>query len=132
MSQPTALPTILPTILIVEDDLGAMEALSYLLELQGYHIATATQGREALARIEESRPDLVLSDIMMPVMDGLELAAEIRRRPELAGLPVVLMSAAHEVLQRAGSLAAALLPQPLDFHRLLKVIREQVGGEAAS
>jgi CheY-like chemotaxis protein len=117
-----------PIILVVEDDLAAAEALSYLLELQGYRIVTATQGREALDRMAERRPDLVLSDIMMPVMDGLELAAEIQRRPELAGLPVVLMSAAHEVLQRAGALAAALLPKPLDFHRLLRVLRELLAG----
>jgi CheY-like chemotaxis protein len=113
-----------PTILLVEDDVAAAEALRYLLEIRGYAVVTARQGREAVACLEEGRPDLVLSDVMMPIMDGLELAAEIRRRPELSGMPVVLMSAAHEVLHRAGPLADVLLPKPLDFPRLLSALDE--------
>jgi two-component system response regulator VicR len=112
----------LPKILLVEDELAAAEAVGYLLQLNGFQVEAAANGREALDCLERNRPDLVLSDIMMPLMDGLELARSIRERPELRDLPIVLMSAAHNIL-RGETPATAVLPKPLDFPRLLATLR---------
>lgn len=110
-----------PKILLVEDEFAAAEAIGYLLQLNGFQVVTASNGREALDRLDQTRPDLVLSDIMMPWMDGLELAQHIRDRPELRDLPVVLMSAAHNILL-GETPASAVLPKPLDFPKLLATL----------
>lgn len=117
-----------PKILLVEDELAAAEAVGYLLQLHGFQVETAGNGREALECLDRNPPDLVLSDIMMPMMDGLELARSIRERPELRDLPIVLMSAAHNML-RGETPATAVLPKPLEFPRLLATLRRLVGPE---
>jgi two-component system, OmpR family, response regulator VicR len=114
-----------PKVLLVEDELAAAEAVCYLLQLHGFEVETAGNGREALECLDRNRPDLVLSDIMMPMMDGLEMARSIRERPELRDLPIVLMSAAHNMLNGATP-ANAVLPKPLDFSRLLATLRRLV------
>jgi len=110
-----------PKILLVEDEFAAAEAIGYLLQLNGFQVVNASNGREALDRFDEVRPDLVLSDIMMPWMDGLELARHIRERPETRDLPIVLMSAAHSVLP-AETVVSASLTKPLDFPKLLATL----------
>jgi two-component system, OmpR family, response regulator VicR len=111
----------LPKILLVEDEFAAAEAIGYLLQLNGFQVVNASNGREALERLGEVRPDLVLSDVMMPWMDGLELARHIRERPETRDLPIVLMSAAHNILPEETSVSASL-PKPLDFPKLLATL----------
>jgi CheY-like chemotaxis protein len=115
-----------PKILLVEDELASAEAVGFLLQMNGFEVAAAANGREALDCLDEIRPDLVLSDIMMPVMDGLELVQKIRENPEHRDLPVILMSAAHHMLA-AGTPASAVLRKPLDFPRLLTAIRRLLG-----
>jgi two-component system response regulator VicR len=110
-----------PKILLVEDETAAAEAIGYLLQMNGFQVVNASDGREALERLDEARPDLVLSDIMMPWMDGLELARHIRERPELRDLPIVLMSAAHSILPPE-TVVSASLPKPIDFPRLLATL----------
>jgi CheY-like chemotaxis protein len=115
-----------PKILVVEDELAAAEAVGFLLQMNGFQVMAAANGREALACLDEIRPDLVLSDIMMPLMDGLELVQQIREKPEYRDLPIVLMSAAHHMLA-ADTKASAVLRKPLDFPRLLTAIRRLLG-----
>lgn len=112
-----------PKILLVEDELAAAEAIGYLLQMNGFQVVSASNGREALERLDEVRPELVLTDIMMPWMDGLELARHIRERPELRDLPIVLMSAAHSILP-AETLVSASLTKPLDFSKLLATVEK--------
>jgi CheY-like chemotaxis protein len=118
-----------PKILLVEDELAAAEAVGYLLQLNGFQVTTAADGREAVQSLELSRPDLVLSDVMMPLMDGFDLVRHIRGDPELRDLPVVLMSAAHNILTTASG-ASAVLTKPLDFNRLLALVRGLLGAAA--
>ncbi len=86
-------PPARPLVTIVEDDAALMTMLSYNLERQGFRVEEATDGEEALARIRERRPDLVLLDWMLPVMSGLELCRQIRRCPAMRGLPLIMLSA---------------------------------------
>ncbi len=84
------------TILVVDDEFGIGELLSALLEDEGHRVFTAMNGRHGLERLNEARPDLVISDLMMPVMDGAGLLRAIRDNPEFAHVPFVLMCALPE------------------------------------
>lgn len=82
-----------PLVLIVEDDAALSRLLAWNLEAAGFEVATAFDGEEALARLLERRPDIVLLDWMLPGLSGLELCRRIRRDPEFADLPVVMLTA---------------------------------------
>ena len=112
-------------VLVVDDEYAIVDALKALLEDEGYIVATASDGREALARLRETTPDVVLLDLMMPVMDGRETLRAIRADPVLSQLPVVLMSAAKRALhQPPAQEASAILPKPFSVERLLELLRE--------
>jgi signal transduction histidine kinase len=109
-------------ILIVEDDLGTSEALSEVLEAEGYEIATAGDGREALERLNGTDvPDLILLDLRMPVMDGWTFRLAQRRNSALAPIPVIAMSA-DGTSQAATISADAFLKKPLSMPDLLAAI----------
>lgn len=106
-------------ILVADDDLDALEGLRSLLELWGYQVETASDGRAALDRLPKIHPSMVITDVVMPRMSGLELLEAIRR--ELPTLPVIVMTAhgTLETWRRATSQGAfAYLPKPLDASRL--------------
>ncbi len=84
------------TILVVDDEFGIGELLEALLQDDGHRVLTAMNGRHALERIAEAKPDLVISDLMMPVMDGAALLAALRENAELKDLPFMLMCALPE------------------------------------
>lgn len=80
-------------ILVVEDHPPLLEGLGELLGSVGYSVLAALSGEKALKTMEESRPDLILADIMMPGMDGYELYEEIQARPEWRDIPFVFLTA---------------------------------------
>src|SRR3712207_5422385 len=97
------------SILLVEDDSDVREALAYLLSDQGYDVACAEDGQQALSYLHAGyKPGVILLDIMMPRMNGYEFRAAQKREPEIASIPVIVLSAAGNVSQRAKSLDAAL------------------------
>ncbi|MGH7726550.1 MAG: winged helix-turn-helix domain-containing protein [Candidatus Eiseniibacteriota bacterium] len=81
------------TILIVDDEREIRELLRYNLERQGYHVLTAQNGEEALSRIFSTRPDVVLLDLLLPGLNGLEVLREVRAEPSTKDLPVLLLTA---------------------------------------
>jgi adenylate cyclase len=81
-------------VLVVEDDAGVRDALCRMLSSEGFAVASAENGRVALARLEEVRPDWILLDLIMPEMDGFEFLMEFRKRPEHLEVPVVVVTAA--------------------------------------
>jgi two-component system, OmpR family, phosphate regulon response regulator PhoB len=85
-----------PLILIVEDEAALATMLRYNLEKQGFRVEEAVDGQEAITRIAEATPDLVLLDWMLPVMSGIEVCRQIRRRPETRELPVIMLTARTE------------------------------------
>lgn len=115
------------TILVVDDELDIVDVLSDLLTAEGYRVLTASNGREGLARIAESRPDLVLLDRMMPVVDGAEMLRLMREDASLGGIPVVMMSAAEgrRLSQELG--CAAFLKKPFDLGTLLDTVARLAG-----
>ena len=85
-----------PTILVVEDEIPLLTLLRYNLEKQGFRVEEAADGQEALTRVAESRPDLVLLDWMLPALSGLEVCRQLRRRPATRDLPIILVTARTE------------------------------------
>ena len=110
-------------VLVVEDDEGLRDMMAQLLTLEGFQTATVANGQEALAYLHtSSRPEVILLDLMMPVMDGWEFRRQQQADPALAPVPVIVLSALDQV--RATNLKAeAFLKKPLDFDRLLSLVR---------
>ncbi|HEY8600043.1 MAG TPA: response regulator [Thermomicrobiales bacterium] len=108
-------------ILIAEDEAPIRELLAAVLADEGYRVATVPDGREALAALAAGRYDLVISDVMMPLVGGLELAQAMRADPTLGGIPLILMSAAGaRVVPTVPH--AAYLPKPFDLEHLLATV----------
>jgi len=110
-------------VLIVEDDLDAREALSVFLEAEGYRVLEAAHGEEALAHLRASPVCIVLLDLMMPIMNGWDFRAEQMKDPELAKVPVVVVTADGGSRRRARELGLTdYMTKPIDFERLLQVV----------
>ena len=80
-------------VLVVDDDPVILELLRINFEIEGFEVLSAVDGQEGLERARADRPDVVLSDVMMPRLDGLQLLVKLRDDPATAGVPVVLLSA---------------------------------------
>lgn len=111
-----------PIVLVVDDERPIVDLLEDLLQDQGYVVRRAYDGMTALQQIEREMPDLVVTDVMMPRLDGLALFNEIRTRA--ASLPVILMSAA--VTPR--KIDATFVPKPFDIDTLLDLVDEKLQG----
>ena len=85
-----------PTVLVVEDEAALATMLRYNLEKQGFRVEEAVDGQEALVRLQESVPDIVLLDWMLPAMSGIEVCRQIRRRAATRDLPVIMVTARAE------------------------------------
>jgi signal transduction histidine kinase len=112
-------------ILVVEDDAVQSTLISLLLEKHGYATVTAGNGQQALEVINNSRPDLVLSDINMPVMDGLALCTGIKSDSQLRALPVLLVTAtenADDILRAMDAMADGYLTKPYDEEILVSTV----------
>ena len=85
-----------PVILVVEDEAPLLTLLRYNLEKQGFRVEEAADGQEALLRVAETKPDLILLDWMLPALSGLEVCRQIRRRPATRDLPIIMVTARTE------------------------------------
>jgi two-component system phosphate regulon response regulator PhoB len=85
-----------PTILVVEDEAPLLTLLRYNLEKQGFRVEEATDGQEALLRVAEAAPDLILLDWMLPALSGLEVCRQLRRKAPTRDLPIIMVTARTE------------------------------------
>jgi two-component system, OmpR family, response regulator VicR len=121
------------TVLVVDDEFGTVEVLVAALEDAGYRVLTAANGRRALERLEENKPDLVVSDFMMPLMDGATLVQAMRSNPEYREIPVIMMSAAPEAaLRRHLDGYEAFLRKPFRVPALLELIASMLNRRRSS
>jgi CheY-like chemotaxis protein len=108
-------------VLVVDDEPGIRETVTAMLEIEGYDVAEAKNGADALAQVEARQPDVILLDMRMPVVDGWAFAAELRAR-DLA-IPIVVMTAARDAARWAGEIAAtAFVAKPFGFDDLLQAV----------
>jgi CheY-like chemotaxis protein len=109
------------SVLLVEDDKDIREAVSAVLESEGYTVLTAGNGKEALAILDRGQPCVVLLDLMMPVMSGWDFMDEVKKNKRLEDIPVVVVSAYSE---RRAEGVRRVLKKPLDVNQLLAAVAE--------
>ena len=93
-----------PTVLLVEDEPAQREVLAYNLEAEGFAVQRATNGEEALVLVSENPPDLILLDWMMPHVSGLEVCRRLKMRSETRGIPIIMLSARSEEVDKVRGL----------------------------
>ncbi len=119
------------TVLVVDDEQDIILALEILLADEGYEIMTAHNGREALERLAERMPDVVLIDVMMPILSGPDTIARMRADPEYREIPVVLMSAIKPQVDFEKLKITAFVRKPFEIDTIIKII-EQVTSQKKS
>ncbi|MBA2572303.1 MAG: response regulator [Gemmatimonadetes bacterium] len=113
------------TILLVEDNTHILDAFTLLLEDSGYRVRAATTGSQAIQSVREASPDLVLLDLGLPDMDGLEVVHAIKRDPRSARVPIVVLTGHALETDREACLAAGCagyLTKPINSTQLLSVL----------
>jgi two-component system, chemotaxis family, chemotaxis protein CheY len=115
-----------PLVLVVDDDPDILEAICDILSGEGYRVARARHGLEALERVKEERPAVILLDLMMPVMDGAAFVEALRACGAAFDIPIVVISADSSP-QRAVSIGArGFLAKPFDIDALLAQVAANV------
>lgn len=111
------------TILVVEDEFGAADVLMAALEDEGYRVVLAANGRQGLERLAETRPDLIIVDYMMPIMDGVAMARTVRENPDYAAIPIVMTSAVTEqAVRQQFNDFRVFLRKPFRVNELLEIV----------
>ena len=93
-----------PTVLLVEDEPAQREVLAYNLEAEGFAVTQAADGEEAMLLVDEVSPDIIILDWMMPNLSGIEVCRRLKMRPETRGIPIILLSARAEEVDRVRGL----------------------------
>ncbi|NVZ09554.1 response regulator [Allochromatium humboldtianum] len=123
-----------PTVLIVDDSPTETHILSTTLKKAGYRVETACNGEEGVARARELRPDLILMDVIMPVLNGYQATRLLRRDAETADIPIIMVTTKDLQTDRTWGLrqgATDYLTKPVDRQLLLERIRELLDGPAS-
>jgi DNA-binding response OmpR family regulator len=122
-------------ILIVDDDPTIRSVLEALLEDEGFQPVTAANGKEALSVVDSKPPALILMDLMMPVMSGIDAVRELKSDPGTANIPIIAMSAGFILRESIDELLAdSIISKPFDLDALIANIRatlRRVSGEAS-
>ncbi len=116
-------------ILLVEDSVPLLRNAAFLLEVAGYKVLSATNGQEGMAMLRRQRPDLIISDIEMPQMDGYQFLQAVRADRRLRSIPFIFVSAKYELDDLMYGLdlgADDYLPKPYDIHDLLDAIERSL------
>ncbi|WPU95994.1 response regulator [Mucilaginibacter sabulilitoris] len=119
-------------ILAVDDDSDILEVIQYILEDSGYEVETLANGHQLLDKIKENQPDLILLDIMLGTLDGRDLCRSIKTNKETHNIPVILISASHDVSNSLNQIGAPddYIAKPFDIDVLLGSISRQLNAAA--
>ncbi|MBW9265880.1 MAG: response regulator [Candidatus Thiodiazotropha sp. (ex. Lucinisca nassula)] len=115
------------TILIVDDEPNIVLSVEYLMKREGYQVMTASDGQVAIEMIADTRPDLLILDVMMPRKNGFEVCREIRADPALSELPILMLSAKgrEAEIKKGISLGAdAYITKPFSTHDLVDKVNQ--------
>jgi len=116
------------TVLVVDDEFAIVDLLEAVLTETGYQVATAANGRQGLERVAERRPDLVLVDVMMPILDGPGMVLAMRGIPALRDVPIIVMSAVSEAaVEKRIDGHAAFVQKPFRVSRVLELVASVLG-----
>jgi two-component system phosphate regulon response regulator PhoB len=118
-----------PSVLVVEDEPAQREVLSYNFEAEGFRVTQASNGEEALMLVEESAPDVIVLDWMLPNVSGIEVCRRLKMRPETRGVPIIMLSARSEEVDRVRGLetgADDYMIKPYSLVELVARVRTQL------
>ena len=117
------------TILIVDDEADTRDFLTIMFTRAGYAVIQAKDGLDGLAKMREHHPDLILSDITMPKLDGIEMVRRLRQMPEFSHVPVLVMSAygMNKLSEATAAGADHTLLKPVNFASLIETVRNTIG-----
>jgi two-component system phosphate regulon response regulator PhoB len=118
-----------PTVLLVEDEPAQREVLGYNLEADGFRVLTAGNGEEALMMVAEAPPDIIVLDWMMPNVSGIEVCRQLKTRSETRGIPIIMLSARSEEVDRVRGLetgADDYVVKPYSLVELMARVRAQL------
>ncbi len=115
------------TVLVVDDEFDLTDTLRAILEGEGYRAETCFNGREALERLESAKPDLILMDLMMPALSGLEVLRTLREMPGMSNVPVVLMSAVAPCVKQEDYRWQGFLRKPFSLSALIATVERLIG-----
>jgi CheY-like chemotaxis protein len=121
-----------PLVLVVDDEPAIRETISFILEMEGFSVATAVNGEEALTAIQALRPRVVLLDGMMPRRDGFDVCRTIKGMPALAAVHVIMLTALGQNRDRERAFAAGadyFVTKPFDESELLALLRQLTTNE---
>jgi DNA-binding response OmpR family regulator len=113
-------------ILVVDDEIGARTLIGIMLDRGGFEVLKASDANQALATLDQETPDLIILDVMMPGMDGIELCRTIRNREITATTPILILSTrgdAESVMKGMDAGASDYLPKPILHHDLVAKVR---------
>jgi CheY-like chemotaxis protein len=121
------------TILIVDDEFGILEVLESILSDAGFKVISAINGQDALARLQETMPDLVIVDFMMPLLDGAGVIKAMRANEKFSAVPVILASALPEkaIIERCAGYQA-FVRKPYKTERLMEEVSRLLDGPSSS
>jgi CheY-like chemotaxis protein len=120
------------SVLVVDDEFGITEVLDALLTDAGHHVRRAINGRQALELVHEQQPDLILLDMMMPIMDGPTTLKAIRSDPQSASTPVILMSSLppDKVVKMVDEAFESILTKPFRAKDAIEAIKAALSGSS--
>ncbi|WP_119067047.1 response regulator transcription factor [Aggregatilinea lenta] len=116
-------------ILVVDDEIGALTLIGIMLERGGFEVLKAKDAEQALVVLDHDTPDLIILDVMMPGMDGIELCRVLRQRQETTQTPILILSArgdAKSVMSGMDAGASDYLPKPILHHDLVAKVRRML------
>ncbi len=121
-------------ILVVDDDPDLVESVSMKLESESYRVDKAYDGVEAMERIKENRPDLVILDVMMPRKNGYQLCDELKKSDEYKDIVVLLLTAVADAVKSTSythqdgrnTLADDYIPKPIELDKLMEMVRDNL------
>lgn len=118
-----------PTVLLVEDEPAQREVLSYNLDAEGFRVAEAENGDEAMILVEEEKPDIIVLDWMLPVVSGIEVCRRLKSKPDTRSIPIIMLSARSEEVDRVRGLetgADDYVVKPYSVVELMARVRAQL------
>jgi two-component system, chemotaxis family, response regulator PixH len=122
--------TLTKTVLVVEDTPSEMELLTYYLRESGYSVISAVSAKEALSKAIEQKPDVIVTDVVMPGMSGFELCRSLKRHPETRQVPVIICSSKGQDIDRLWGMrqgADMYITKPFTREQLVRAVKA-VGG----
>ncbi len=117
----------IPTILVVDDECSVLQMVSDILQDEDLRVVTAESAQEALALAKREHPDLVITDLMMPGINGHTLRQRLQSMPGLTSTPVLLMTAAYQI--QSPEEFAGIIPKPFDIDELLTQVHHHLNGD---